>query len=317
MNKEMLNQAINEAPMFNGAPMDTLKKYLAECKTHRLQSGQVLIAPGEQNKFIYLVLSGSLSIHLDNQKSPSIRTVKVGGTVGELSLINSGKTSAYVISNNISNILIINRKSFWSIVNKMPIIARNLLEILSSWIVATDKTTLEHQRHIQELEGIALVDGLTGINNRRAFDNMLTRFLNRSTYGKHPLILIMIDVDYFKIYNDTHGHIGGDQALIALAATLRDTVRPGDFVYRYGGEEFAIILPNTRLKQCRNVAERVRQAVINTKIFMPDGSPLPSITISMGVAESILTENSEVDLKQRADKKLYEAKESGRNKFCM
>ncbi|MBF0195030.1 MAG: GGDEF domain-containing protein [Magnetococcales bacterium] len=317
MKQKMLKRVMLEAPLFKGAPTQLLNTFLEKCPIHKLQKQQVLIAPGEHNEYIYIVISGSLTVHLDKPENPSIRTVNCGGTVGELSLIGSTRTSAYVISQGISSILMIDRQSFWSIIDAIPVIAKNMLKILSTWIVEAGKTTLDNQKQIAELEGIARVDGLTGINNRRYFDELIVRFAKRSDHGKEPMVLIMIDVDHFKNYNDTHGHLGGDQALVALAKTLHNTVRPGDFVFRYGGEEFAIILPITNRQQCNSVAERVRVAVMNTKIAMPDGTPLPSITISMGIAEYKISEETESELLKRADAKLYEAKESGRNRFCI
>jgi diguanylate cyclase (GGDEF)-like protein len=313
----MLQNVINEAELFQGAPQDSLKKLLADCPTHHLKKGQVLIAPGEYNQYVYMVISGSLTIHLDKPSTPSIRLVRIGETVGELSLIGSRKTSAYVVSKGASEVLIIDHKNFWTMINDMPIIARNMLHVLSNWIVSSDKMALDHQRQIEELEGVAKIDGLTGIYNRRSFDDLHDRFLMRSFRDQHPLVLIMIDVDNFKKYNDNHGHLGGDQALIALAKTLDLTVRPGDFASRYGGEEFAVILPATNLDHCKNLAERIRVAVMNTKITMPDGTPLPSITISMGIAESDLDGDSEDALLERADAKLYQAKKEGRNRFCL
>ncbi|MBF0455793.1 MAG: GGDEF domain-containing protein [Magnetococcales bacterium] len=311
-----LQSALDEAELFNGAPKAVLERLPLDCAVHPLKKGQILIAPGEKNYYVYLVISGTLTIHLETPSNPPIRVVEPGETVGELSLIGSKKTSAFVICQDIATLLIMEQRYLWALIDSTPIIAKNLLHILAKWIVISNKAALNHQKQIEELEGVASIDGLTGINNRRAFDDLLQRFLKRSFHDQHPLVLIMIDVDKFKDYNDTHGHLGGDQALIALARTMKETVRPGDFPARYGGEEFAVILPGTRLDNGREVAERLRAAVMNAKIFMPDGTPLPSITISMGLAESLLQDDTDEALLQRSDAKLYQAKKEGRNRFC-
>jgi diguanylate cyclase (GGDEF)-like protein len=316
MSTNKLMNVVREAPLFNKVHEDVLNKLLTICPIYKLNKGQILIAPGEQNKNIYMVLTGVLTVNLDKPNNPPIRIVQIGETVGELSLVGSTKTSAYVISKGISEVLIINEDNFWAMIDEVPIIAKNLLHILSGWIVSDSKITIDHQKQIGELEIVAKIDGLTGINNRRSFDELLNRFLILSVRDSNPLYLIMIDVDNFKKYNDTNGHIGGDQALIALAKTMNDTVNPGDSIFRYGGEEFSVILPTTNLEQCQNFAERLRVAVMETKIKMPDGTPLPPITISMGIATSILDGDSEEAIIKRADTKLYQAKEEGRNRFC-
>ncbi len=313
----MLQNVINEAELFHNVPQDMLERLLTDCTLHRLQKGQILISPGERNKYIYMVLTGALTIHLDKVDSVPIRTVEPGETVGELSLIGSTRTSAYVVSREVAQILIIDKDYLWKMIDAAPIMAKNMLHILSNWIVASNKTAIDHQKQIEELEGVAKIDSLTGIYNRRSFDDLLHRFMLRSVRDRVPLVLIMIDVDKFKVFNDTHGHFAGDQALVAAATTLHETVRPGDFATRYGGEEFAVILPATTLEQCLDVAERLRVAVMNTDISMPDGTPLPSITISMGIAESRLDGDSEDELVKRADAKLYQAKKEGRNRFCL
>jgi diguanylate cyclase (GGDEF)-like protein len=316
MKSNIILNVVTESPLFSKVPENVLNKFLTTCPIYKLKKGQILIAPGEKNKNIYMVLSGVLTVNLDKPDNPPIRIVPIGETVGELSLIGSTKTSAYILSKGMSEVLIINEKTFWAMVDEIPLIAKNLLHILSGWIVSDSKTTIDHQKQIGELEVVAKIDGLTGIYNRRYFDELLSRFMVRSVQENSPLSLIMIDVDNFKKYNDSNGHIGGDQALIALAQTMNNTVYPGDFVFRYGGEEFSIILPTASLERCKNFAERLRIAVMETDITMPDGLPLPSITISMGIAESLLDGDSDEAILKRADKKLYQAKQEGRNRFC-
>jgi diguanylate cyclase (GGDEF)-like protein len=312
----MLNKVIRKAPLFRGVPKKVLDKHVRKCKVHRLNKGEILIAPGKDNEYLYIALSGVPTVHLEKPDSHYIRIVDIGETVGELSLFGSAKTSAFVVSREKSVVLVIKHDNFLAMVDDVPIIARNLIYILSNWIRSSDQIVLSHQKHIDELELVAKIDSLTGINNRRSFDDLLNRFLLRSVVDKYPLVVIMMDVDNFKNYNDTNGHLGGDQALIALANVLDEAMRPGDSVARFGGEEFSVILPEINLAKCHSIAERLRVAVMNTKIAMPDGTPLPSITISMGIAEFLRDVDTKETLLERADTKLYQDKEEGRNRYC-
>ena len=127
--------------------------------------------------------------------------------------------------------------------------------------------------------------------------------------------LCMVDVDHFKHYNDNHGHQAGDVALFTLAKVVGENIRPTDFVARYGGEEFAVILPSTRVEDAGIVATRLCDAVKKATIKMPDGPVLPSITISMGIAQ-MCPGYSLTHLIEAADKQLYKAKQNGRDGFC-
>ena len=159
-----------------------------------------------------------------------------------------------------------------------------------------------------------MVDGLTGIYNRRWFDKAMNRHLNRYQHSQETFTLCMVDVDHFKHYNDDYGHQAGDVALSTLAKVLSESVRPTDFVARYGGEEFSVILPGTSVEDAEIVATRLCNAVKQTKIVMPDGTDLPSITISMGIAQ-MRAGYAPADLIEAADKELYRAKKEGRDCF--
>src|SRR5579859_4005198 len=126
---------------------------------------------------------------------------------------------------------------------------------------------LELKRYRDFLEDLSLVDGLTGIGNRRRFDEFLLREWRRSRRGRAPLALVLLDVDNFKAFNDHYGHAAGDDCLREVAATIAMLVRrPGDLCARYGGEEFAAILPHTDLTGARTLAERIREAVLALEI---------------------------------------------------
>jgi two-component system chemotaxis family response regulator WspR len=158
-------------------------------------------------------------------------------------------------------------------------------------------------------------DGLTGLSNRRHFDEYMELEWRRSLREQSQLSLLMIDVDYFKAYNDSFGHLEGDEALRKVAAAIKDAgSRPSDLPARYGGEEFALVLPNTSPGGARLVAEKLRQTVAALKI--PHNSPGEgsSLTVSIGLSTIIPKAGSNCrELISAADKGLYSAKNNGRN----
>lgn len=168
-----------------------------------------------------------------------------------------------------------------------------------------------------KLEQQAHEDYLTGLCNRRYFMELAEQELNRAVRYNNPLSIFMMDIDFFKHINDTHGHKAGDKALKKLAEVCRETLREVDIVGRVGGEEFAILLPETDREESIEVAERLRAALAEAKVRQEAGSPAIQFTVSIGVA-SLASKDDNLDvLLSLADKALYGAKETGRNKVCV
>ncbi len=167
-----------------------------------------------------------------------------------------------------------------------------------------------------ELDLLSSQDGLTGIPNRRTFDNTLADEWGRAQRNRRQISLIMIDVDHFKLFNDTYGHQKGDECLQAVASSIDAAVsRNGDLVARYGGEEFAVILPETDLKGAKTVAEAIRSAIAGLNIEHSSSQTTDHVTVSLGCAS--ITPNHGVDhesLIKHADSALYQAKKKGRNR---
>lgn len=172
---------------------------------------------------------------------------------------------------------------------------------------------IKRQRDI--LDDLSNIDGLTGIANRRRFDEYLNLQWKNAVRSKSPLSAIMIDIDHFKAYNDFYGHISGDECLKKIAKTILGTVkRPNDMVARYGGEEFVCLLPVTELEGAVGMAEKMRQNVMALAIVHEKSTVAPCVTISLGAASiNPLKESSSSVLIEAADKALYEAKKSARN----
>ncbi len=166
------------------------------------------------------------------------------------------------------------------------------------------------RQHVDSLVGEARTDVLSGLANRRAFNEQLTRDLSQSNRQGTALSLLLIDLDHFKALNDNHGHQVGDAALQDVARTLYSTLREMDLIERYGGDEFAVILPGTRLSAAMKAAERVRTAVAE-RTFAVSGSEV-LITVSVGVSE-VMPPDDVNGIVTRADVGLYAAKAAGRN----
>lgn len=180
-----------------------------------------------------------------------------------------------------------------------------------------ERTQLEQAN--QELSLLSSLDGLTGIANRRQFDQFLTQLWTLSSRNTEPIALIMCDIDHFKAYNDHYGHLQGDECLKKVAAALKDSVkRQGDLLARYGGEEFVIILPNTDITGAEKIAETLRANVEGLEIPHLFSPVTPKVTISLGAAvryasPTVLPER----LIEAADQALYQAKQTGRNRLVL
>ncbi|MFC1577370.1 diguanylate cyclase [Candidatus Omnitrophota bacterium] len=175
---------------------------------------------------------------------------------------------------------------------------------------------LKEAREKEQYQRLSILDGLTEIYNRRHFDAMLPDELNRAAKYMKPLSCMMVDVDHFKKFNDTQGHQPGDWALKKIAQILSGSIRFTDHVFRYGGEEFVVLLPETDKVKSIIVAKRLRMLVANSKFIDKKALTAAHLTISIGLSAYPDDARDPKMLVAKADECLYHAKETGRNRIC-
>jgi diguanylate cyclase (GGDEF)-like protein len=175
------------------------------------------------------------------------------------------------------------------------------------------RLTQERVHMLDKLKRLSITDGLTKLFNSRYFYNQLKAEIDRTSRYQRPLSLLLLDIDQFKEYNDSFGHLEGDQVLVRLGQVIKSCLRKMDSAYRYGGEEFTVILPETEGDEAATVAERIRSSVSLEKFYPKGRKEKYAITISIGVTEYIMDEEVAIFV-QRADKAMYLSKQSGRNR---
>lgn len=296
-------------PLFQQVDAEKMQSILELFTTHSLESGCLLLTPDQPNDYLYLIIEGQLSVHLSDISTPPIGFISAGEYTGEVSLLDQQHPSAFVVANQASTVMRLHRRYLQQVYEITPVIQHNLLTALCERIRSGNNSLIysEHNAHI---------DSLTKLPNRRWLDYAFQREQQNSTENKQPLCMIMLDVDHFKDYNDQHGHLAGDAVLQFISQQLREQLRPNDSLARFGGEEFVILLPNLSLPEAEQVAERLRSCLA-TLSHIPNSLPiLPSVTISLGVAE-FSPDDELTCLLHKADKALYQAKQQGRNRVCV
>ncbi len=298
--------------LFRGVCAEDVTALLRKCQRTDIAAGEILLSPGHVNENVFVVLSGRLNVHVGSPDAAVLATMDVGDCVGEMSIIEDRDPSAYVIAAEASHLLVIHQSVLWEFVNASHDFCKNLLIILSERVRSHNHYIADSFGNLQRIERTASTDALTGLSNRHTMEDIFPREVKRCVNDALPVSLIMIDVDSFKTFNDNFGHVAGDRALSAVGHVLRTHFRPRDLLVRYGGDEFAVLLPGVEIREATAIAERVRSAVSGTTATGADSLIQIPVNVSLGVAQLSEDERFE-SLLRAADAALYRAKGSGRN----
>lgn len=312
MNSDYKRSLLAGLDLFRGVRPDDVQDLLQKCDRRDIQTGELLLSPGSKNEFVFVVLSGSLNVHVGSPDAPILVTMEAGSCAGEMSIIEDRDPSAYVVAAEPTHLLVIHQSILWSMVDASHEFSKNLLVVLSERVRSHNHFIAASFGDLRKFERNATTDALTGLSNRHAMEETFPREVARCQQNDQPVSLIMIDVDRFKSFNDKFGHVAGDRALSAVAHVLQKQFRTRDHVVRFGGDEFAVLLPGIGEAEAAAVAERVRDAVSGSTTGSTDSLIKIPVQISMGVAQ--LTKDGTFDsLLRAADEALYRAKDAGRN----
>lgn len=303
---------LSSLELFRNVDPDDAQEFLQDCDRVDIEHGEVLLSPSSTNEHVYIVLSGSLNVHVGGIDNPVLACLDVGACAGEMSIIENRDPSAYVIASGATHLLSIHQRLLWRMVDRSHAFAKNLLVVLSERVRTHNNYIAESIGVLRKFERHATTDALTGLGSRYAMEESFPREIERCLQDEQPVSLIMVDVDQFKDFNDKFGHVAGDRALSAVARVLQKQFRPRDLLVRFGGDEFAVLLPGLSKEEGLSIADRVRGAVTGSTEASTDSLIEVPVNVSMGVAQ--LAGGDDFDhLLRGADAALYRAKHAGRN----
>lgn len=304
---------IDTLQLFHGEGDPQVALMLASCPVVSMARGEKIDRVGRGRLFI--VLSGELEIGAEGAGGEDGAGSRVlpGESVGEQAVFDDAVELAAMTAVEDSELLVIESSMVWVLVERSHVLSLNLLRLLSFRIRVANALAQRRQKLGNFYRQLSLNDALTGLYNRAWLNEMLPNMVAQAAQDGGALSLVMVDLDHFKRFNDTHGHVAGDGALAAAASVLRSRLRPSDFAVRYGGEEMMVLLPGASQDQAIMVAQRLCERLREAVVFADMSLPLPHITGSFGVA-SLAPGGDARALMEAADAALYRAKEAGRNR---
>ncbi len=300
---------LNSIALFRGIEPDEIADLLAACGRLDIEKDRVLLSPNNENRCVYVLLSGELAVHIGERTSKRIATLTPGACTGEMSIIDDRDPSAFVIATEDSHLMVISYRLLWDMVERSHAFAKNLLIVLSERVRSDNEFIASSLDSLRRAQQTATTDALTGLGNRHWMNTQFEREIARLQKGAEPACLLMVDVDDFKAFNDKFGHIAGDNVISGVGQVLSARLRTRDLIARFGGDEFAVLLPEVALDQGMDTAERLR---LEMETVQPEDLT-DRVTVSIGVT-ALEAGDSLKTLLQRADRAMYDAKASGRNR---
>ena len=329
---------LRRAPLLAALPPHILRSLIAECRERALAPGEIVFEEDDPGQSMYVVMRGKVVI---SKQGKRIAVGGPGDCFGEMALIESKERSAGLFALTDATVIEISEAQFRQKIATSPQALFALLQTFSDRsrkdldaLAGDNRKLQEYAAEVEEanrelteirqqleeknrlLERLSTLDTLTGIPNRRRFDDVLQQEWKRAARDATSLSLVYCDIDFFKGYNDTYGHQAGDECLFRVARVLAEAAhRPADLAARYGGEEFIVLLVDTGPEGSAILAERMRVRIESLRIAHRASPVGAFLTASFGLASLVPRPGLKPDdLIERADRALYTAKQNGRNR---
>lgn len=289
-------------------------------KTRRIGAGEVLFREGDAGSEMFFVRSGTVAttIRLPDGSDREIARFQEGNFFGEMSIFENARRSATCTAAEESVLISLHEKDFYRIIEEHPGIATKImfrmLNITAQRLRDTGEFLSDMVHWGEAARRRAITDELTGAYNRRFLDEAMPGHIERARNTGSPLTVVMVDLDFFRDINEQYGHEMGDRCIVEVVRVFNGVLRESDILARFGGDEFTILMPEIASAAAMETAERARAEVASIGILKELPGTVKGITLSMGVATFPGDGGDMPSLKQAADRALYHAKESGRNR---
>lgn len=320
---EMIDSRISKLDIFSDLDVRELRKVQRFLKELRVPAGEVIFREGEVGLLMYIILSGTVSISIKTADDEEVEVSQIpeGSFFGEMSILEKTVRSATCRALDSCHMLSLDWKGFRTLMTRQPRasikIIQHMLNTATSRFLKTGSFLSDMLKWGESARIRAVTDDLTGLYNRRFFDDALLDVFSKSNRSNEPTSLIIFDLDHFGELNARHGEAVGDQVILGVVEIFNSTFRKSDILARYGGDEFAFVLPKTGGEETLRLCESAVGAIRAMRIFDERQKTLVEVSTSAGIAQCPLHANSPEALLERADKALYEAKEAGRNRSVL
>ena len=255
MSNDIKNQ-LATLEIFRNVSYESVENILEQCEYIKIEKNDTLIIAGEMTSTIYLLIYGELKATLKHSENEDSFTIKVGQTIGELSILEGGRAAVTVKATKSSTLIAIDEVKFWRLIDSSHEFSKNILKGLASRIKKPDDIVPTESR-----PSSSLVDSLTGLRNRKWLNLNLPKIMNRLNHDNKSLSLIMLEIINIKECNEIYENLTTDEVLSMIAETISYSLRPTDFDCRYGGNKFLIILPKSNRKSTIKIEGRLKASI--------------------------------------------------------